>query len=183
MKRVLVAILIPILALLGWVSSLSYHIATSKTIQVRIQGFDPRDLLSGHYINFSLALDGLIPCDGSTREERCVCYSPSSDGVFHEAVWAGSCDAKPSPCATFLRGRCERSRFEAGVERYSIPEYLAPVLGVLPQNSSALLSLNSSGEGHVLKLFTDGVEIEEWAAEKLSASEAATAGGTPEPTP
>lgn len=169
-KKTAAALLIPIIALFGWVLSLEYHIATSQQIRVAIQGYDPRDILAGHYITFSLTTEPVNPCTTTPESQQnyCVCYSPAQDGISHTPTWGGLCDTKPSNCSVFVTGRCQWSRFTTDAERYSIPEYLAPALKVIPPGSSALLSVNNSGSMQVVQLYKDEMTIEEFAQNSLS---------------
>ena len=44
----------PLIALFAWTVSLYAQQATGREITVAIQGYDPRDLLSGHYISYTI---------------------------------------------------------------------------------------------------------------------------------
>lgn len=50
-KFVIAIVCFPILLISIWVSSLYIKIYTSKSVLVAVTGYDPRDLLSGHYVN------------------------------------------------------------------------------------------------------------------------------------
>lgn len=45
---------LPFLALLAWVFVLTVFRLNARDVRVRIEGFDPRDLLSGHYIQYTI---------------------------------------------------------------------------------------------------------------------------------
>ncbi len=49
-----VCLFAPVVALLGWLCWLTYQAHTGTEVKVRIQGYDPRDLLSGHYIQYEI---------------------------------------------------------------------------------------------------------------------------------
>ena len=54
-KKLLAGILsIPFIVLIIWISYLFYLRSTGTDIVVAIQGYDPRDLLSGHYIQYTI---------------------------------------------------------------------------------------------------------------------------------
>jgi uncharacterized membrane-anchored protein len=172
MNKVLIAIILPIFALLGWVLQIEYQHLNSQSIRVAVAGYDPRDLLAGHYINFSLSTGSVNPCSMQGAQEGlpniCLCYEPAPDGIYHQPNWGGLCNEKPQNCKTFIKGSCSYSRFITGIERYSIPEYLAEPLRVLPADSNALVSVTSSGNAQILKLFTKDQPIEEYAKEHYS---------------
>lgn len=51
-NKVIIAIVcFPILLICLWVSSLYVKIYTAKPVLIAVTGYDPRDLLSGHYVN------------------------------------------------------------------------------------------------------------------------------------
>ena len=174
MNKTVLALLVPIVALLGWVASIEYQIATSQKIRIHIEGYDPRDLLAGHYISFSISAADKTPCKDqgsiSTNAAYCLCYVPSSDGVFHQPSWGGLCDSKPQNCDTFIRGVCNWNRFTVSADRYSFPEYYASVLQTLPAESSAFVSVNKNGGMKVLQLYTKDQTLEEYAQQKLQES-------------
>ncbi len=47
-------VLLPVVILLAWVATLEVQIWQGREVVVRLQGYDPRDLLSGHYIRYQL---------------------------------------------------------------------------------------------------------------------------------
>lgn len=49
--------IVPILFLLGWVIYLSLFTLTAQEVKIRIMGYDPRDLLSGHYLAYQIDWD------------------------------------------------------------------------------------------------------------------------------
>ncbi len=50
----LVLMIAPALLLLGWGSVLSYQLHSGREVVLRIKGYDPRSLLSGHYIQYQI---------------------------------------------------------------------------------------------------------------------------------
>lgn len=49
-----VLVFLPILIVLIWVASINIELAKAKQVTIRIKGYDPRDLLSGHYIYYQI---------------------------------------------------------------------------------------------------------------------------------
>jgi len=47
-------VLLPVFILLTWVATLEVQIHQGREVVVRLRGYDPRDLLSGHYISYML---------------------------------------------------------------------------------------------------------------------------------
>lgn len=50
----LILMIAPALLLLGWVTILTAQIYSGKEVALRIKGYDPRSLLSGHYIQYQI---------------------------------------------------------------------------------------------------------------------------------
>lgn len=53
-KGIRLFFLLPIVFFLGWVIYLSAFTALAQEVTVRITGYDPRDLLSGHYLAYQI---------------------------------------------------------------------------------------------------------------------------------
>ena len=49
-KLLLVFLILPIVFLLAWNLYLEYELKSEKTVVVRMTGYDPKSLLSGHYL-------------------------------------------------------------------------------------------------------------------------------------
>lgn len=47
-------VLLPVIILLVWVMTLEVQIQQGREVVIRLRGYDPRDLLSGHYISYQL---------------------------------------------------------------------------------------------------------------------------------
>lgn len=70
---------LPTLVLAGWALSLPMLRADDPVMRVRLTGFDPRDLLRGHYLLARLDIAGLPP--GGAGAGDCVCLTPGgADG-------------------------------------------------------------------------------------------------------
>lgn len=87
----LFGLFIPAIALTIWLGKLELHYTFSPKIYVAATGYDPRDLLSGHYLNLTLDWE---KTDCSQFENK-VCakerferiyryYLPEADAVFLE---------------------------------------------------------------------------------------------------
>lgn len=53
----LLCLALPLLVLGSWIGSLSYDRATAKSYHVIVEGYDPRDLLHGRYLNLRYVWD------------------------------------------------------------------------------------------------------------------------------
>ena len=99
-KILAIALITPLICLAGWLIYLTFQRATGKEVIVSIQGYDPRDLLSGHYIRYTIDWEktncaqfenGLCPEEEFCKNARwgglCRFYVPERnaqelDGLF-----------------------------------------------------------------------------------------------------
>lgn len=156
------ALAVPIIALAGltiWKSSIR-HLGQELTLPIR--GYDPRDLLSGHYLIFTVDYGVQNLCaevrDPAQPQESWVCLGG-------EKKWSSR---EPERCRPRIRGRCDGGRFEAGIERFYVPQEKARSLEKLVQKGSAsiVLAISELGRAQIKDLLIDGVswtklEVEE----------------------
>lgn len=75
----LALLLVPTLVLAGWALSIPVKRAEQPSLRVGIVGFDPRDLLRGHYLQVRLDIDGLAePLAALDPVPDCVCLTPEA---------------------------------------------------------------------------------------------------------
>jgi len=172
-----IALIIPILALVGWVASLSSAKSSGELIRLAVVGYDPRDLLAGHYLNFQVSIAPVEPC-GTTPQinplETCVCFSKkastgNSIPEIAESYWGGDCASRPADCQIFMRGSCSGSRFESGLNRFYFPEQFAGVLKVVPPQSSVTVSMDRKGAAQLHEFYVAHKTLDQYAREVLAA--------------
>ena len=56
-KRMLILFFLPLIVLCGWTIGLFIQQSVGTEVKVAIYGYDPRDLLSGHYIQYQINWD------------------------------------------------------------------------------------------------------------------------------
>ncbi|TGK35468.1 GDYXXLXY protein [Leptospira gomenensis] len=134
-RVLLLAFLIPI----GFFSAEIVYLETfknqGKDLILPITGYDPRDLLAGHYLRYNIVFqsDALCKEDAtgeglktSKEREHCVCY-PRSGKIFeNDGYFVPDCNEdflkNRSLCRVHLRGKCVYGRFTIGNERYYVNE-------------------------------------------------------------
>lgn len=52
-----IALALPLVFFVGWIGLLSYAAHMYQEVKLPIQGYDPRDVLSGHYIQYTINWD------------------------------------------------------------------------------------------------------------------------------
>ncbi len=83
-KILAVILIVPFLCLAGWVMYLTVQRETGQEVTVAVAGYDPRDLLSGHYIQYTIDWNR-TDC---SQFENAVC---PKDAFCKEARWGRQC--------------------------------------------------------------------------------------------
>ena len=155
--RFALAVIIPLAVMVGWVLRLQLVVSSGAMIHVGVTGYDPRDLLAGHYLQYQLDLGEQSPCGVGAGGEQCVCFTESNSSLTRsQIVWSGACAAAPRECRGLLKGRCEHSRFVAGVERFYFAEGMSDMLRFIPTGASVMLKTDSDGQAVVVDLMVEG---------------------------
>ena len=147
-KALLVALLFPIIVLAALTAYRQFRLSAGTEVVLPISGYDPRDLLSGHYLIYTVDY-GVTELCRNTSEDKTgyVCLNSKSFS-----------DDPPAGCTQLIRGVCKSGRFEAGIEKYFVAESEAADLEkkVRSQVASIVLSLSSRGDAQVKDLLIDG---------------------------
>ena len=149
---IILALILPIavLAANAWLSHQQREHGDSVVLP--IHGFDPRDLLSGHYLTYEIdyGISEETGCPASDIE-AVVCLTPQAQ-VFPS-------DELPASCTQFISGSCNNdARFMTKLERFYIPEQYAKPLEKYVQNNQGklLISLDGAGNAAIRDLLIDG---------------------------
>ena len=163
MKKIWLCLAFPIVILAGITV---YHYVMSKIavteVMIRTEGYDPRDLLSGHYLRFrikykSKEFSGRRWHD-FCKEKPFVCLETDADNrvINDYAV------AKKNDCRITMKRHCDR----APLNRFYIPEEYAHILdrGLRESNDTWVrLSISRTGEPYVKNFYIDGMEWDKYA--------------------
>ena len=149
-KSILIVLIVPIIALLTLAIYKKYVFLTGQQITLPITGYDPRDLLSGYYLIYTVEYDIEQIChDQKYREDKIayICLKPRSFSYI-----------KPYNCDLFIKGVCNKRIFKAGIERYYIPKKHAKRLEKLVRShkASIVLSVPKNGDAQVKDLLING---------------------------
>jgi hypothetical protein len=156
-RLLLVAVVTPILGLLALIGRAELNLQNGREWHLPITGYDPRDLLSGHYLRYQYALDWQPPdrcgsaSDGAIDGGCCVCLSPTDEGRvprFHNV----RCD-EVAGCLSWARGGDL-----TGEQRFFVPAERAKELEDALRSRSARIraSITSDGVVAVDTLLLDG---------------------------
>ncbi len=136
MKKILLfaALAFPILGLLILTGIRAYRASTGYEMTFHVDGYDPRDLLSGRYVLYRVNYGPTDRCDEDRQQsldysrndknnrefEHCVCYSDPPDP--DTGYWQSCESIEEASCPVFIRGTCNYGRFSAGIEKFFVPE-------------------------------------------------------------
>jgi len=143
------ALVLPVLGLLILTGYQQLLISTGTEVVLPINGYDPRDLLSGHYITYTIDFESVQPCQKNRGgdEQHYIYLEPR----FESPVY-------PRDCRVFIKGKCKSRRFEAGIERFYISESDAQRVekSVKNKKASILISVSRDGTAKVKELLLNG---------------------------
>ncbi len=145
----LLALSLPIAMLAAMVLHHHWMRAHGQRIELPISGYDPRDLLAGHYLRYRVDY-GVDACGATPNlPAASICLEPRRAFVPSD---------RPGNCSLYLRGRCRLGRFEAGIERYYLPQTDAATMErLVRQHHAALrLSVTPDGDAAIVALLIDG---------------------------
>jgi len=157
----LISVLLPLLVIAGWAGYHEYSVRSGTEVEFKVVGYDPRDLLSGHYLNYRVDY-GVDVCGSNYRrdEDYCVCLVQTGLSTSPLLVdVAVSCESVS--CPLYLRGRCT-GRFHTGLEKFYFPDEYKDKLRVVPPNSSIRVKIDRMGRGHVVDFLVNGVPLSEY---------------------
>jgi uncharacterized membrane-anchored protein len=171
----IVVLVLPILVLTG----MALKSATSQQVgqqiwQVKIAGYDPRDLLYGHYLRFQYDwnMEGnrsVIP--SGYKGNVCMCLNSSDTGYKNPTAYPVQCEVTtPNMCESSIKVykhgvRYSLNRNEAQ-ERYFIPEENAYEIDMLFRRGEADFYVEfMAHEDHsvsVRDLYVDGMPLRDY---------------------
>jgi uncharacterized membrane-anchored protein len=157
-KKLIICLLVPIISLLSLTASKAYKAYSGKKFTLDIVGFDPRDLLSGHYLIYRIKyLDN----------EKRICNSKNNGrDVYYcfDNKQASTLSWKLSKCIYKIKGTCSGNRFKAGIERFYIPDEYAVELDrvIRDQKGKIILSVNRQGSVQVSNLLIENIDWKEY---------------------
>ena len=165
-KKLLFALIFPILLMALMAGYKQYIVFVGKELILKIKGFDPRDLLSGHYLIYEIDYN-----DRNSQGEFCnrqhqrkrnsiksfACINKTSygsgdndgDNYVETTFYTGTRNPKYTKCDFHIVGEGKNRRFYAGIERFYIPEKDAIILDRLVRNSKGKIVLKVTNTGKV----------------------------------
>lgn len=153
--KAFILIFVPVFSLMAWTAYHASLVYFGDKVTLKVAGYDPRDLLSGHYLTYRVDYGALPLCEKRSGHQTCLCLSTPGNGLPATAHWAGECSERPE-CSLWLRGKCTWAGFEANIERYYFAERFSKQLATVPPDATIAVSLNGRGSGVVTGFFVKG---------------------------
>ena len=162
MLKTKILLFLPIFVLLAWTLSVQSMIARGTKLDLPVRGYDPRDILAGHYL--SVAVDySSFPSECKTEDKemrwkkRDAFFCASSGRIVLE---------KQTDCGAFIKGYCWYDRFNDNVSRFYVPEEVAGRLEKeirkKENNPMLRLSLTPDGRAFPVEFILQGMPYKEW---------------------
>jgi uncharacterized membrane-anchored protein len=137
-----------------------YDSSHGTEVKFRVQGYDPRDLLAGHYLTYRVDYGSRITCGQFSNDldyintQHCLCLTVDNAGVATAATGATeSCAAIKESCSLWLKGQCQyNDNFQAQIERFYIPEGNRADNITTSENAQITVRISKSGRGMVTGL-------------------------------
>lgn len=162
-KKLAASLIFSILFLAGLAIYKAIKTASGKEIAIPITGYDPRDLLSGHYLTYRLDLNNICSDEFYTRSPVNVCIRQAGENGIESSIIIRS-GTGYTGCDSILKGKCKNGNFTAGIERFYIPEKYSMELERIIKKGKAriLISVDGKGNPTVKDLLIDGVPWREY---------------------
>lgn len=149
-RMTLVAVLVPLLGLATLAGRAEYAVRNGPVWIIPIDGFDPRDLLHGQYLQYRYRLrwDGIDTCGDVADAARelspgcCLCLQRGDSDGFDPAVHQLPCSSAAETCEAWVH-----SEAMMGQQRYFVPEDRAGELESALRSHPAAIELATTPQG------------------------------------
>ncbi len=175
-KILIAALAFPVLGLMMLTGFKAYKVSSGYEMTFDVRGYDPRDLLSGHYVQYRVDYGPALDCNDlenppelettpakktQTEFDQCVCYSDPPDP--DSGYWQDCASIEKTSCPVFIKGACSYGRFTAGIEKFFVPEEKAAYYDSVLRSEGARLTvkIDASGSAAIVDLDLP-VSFEEW---------------------
>ncbi len=176
----LLVLALPILTMGLLIGLNTYNKTTGDLYRIPITGYDPRDILRGHYLTFRYDWNWKNPKIANCKGTKCtLCLTPeSANNNYNPSAFIISRDANLKECTNHINGMSYgASSFEIGskkaynLRRYYIPEQYAYDLdsALRGRNRDEQkhkfdigLRVNKNGQAFIERMYIDGQPLEEW---------------------
>ncbi len=135
---VLAALIWPLVIWGAVVGMKTFNWFSGASLTLEVRGYDPRDLLSGHYLQYEVEYGVTVGC-GEGNGPAYV-YHPGNPGRARLADNPPAGDSN----VVYIAGSCQNWRFRAGIERFYVPEEAAQRLDAILRGRKMAASIEVS---------------------------------------
>jgi uncharacterized membrane-anchored protein len=155
MRIILLAL--PLMIVAGWAG---YHEVNSRIgteVIFKVRGYDPRDLLAGHYLTYEVVYDPpIMKCENNKPVFACLATGEVSSELDEE-------------CEVSLRGTCYWGRFRGNIERFYVPEAYARdldrALRFEEVDAKIKVFVTNKGVGYVKEMYFNDLTADDFLAQ------------------
>ena len=144
-RKVLLAVALPIVTVCLLIVRAELNVNSGSEWELSIEGYDPRDILRGHYLRFQVDYHLNEADEGCLGQATC-CLCLTDVGERIPSVRSEDCNLAIAQCDSIIR-----SEFERSLNRFYIPEDFArhaeSLLIEAQQNANAYLKVSISEGG------------------------------------
>ena len=170
MTKTRILLFLPVLILLGWMFSVQAKISSGAVLDMPIRGYDPRDILAGHYLSVRVDFDSFeSECKIKEKEKRR--YHFDRPAFFCADSKRIVLNRPEQGCEVFIEGSCPYDYFRSDVAtRFYISEKHARVLdrAVRDRGNKPMLRLSVTKDGRAfpVDLILEGIPYKDWLKKK-----------------
>lgn len=168
-KLLITSIVFPILALMLLTAYKHYKVNYGKEIIIPIRGFDPRNLLSGHYLIYQLDLNIANYSDEDhNKKDVYLGVNQLANYKVRSTILHNYHAGLNSKYDIILKGSFKRNRFTSGIERFYIPEKYSRKLDRVVRNRQGkiIVSVDSKGKAYIKDLLINNKSWREFVKEE-----------------
>lgn len=169
------ALLLPLIGMIAMIVVHTHNRETGTNWRIPVTGYDPRDLLRGHYLTFRYDWNWAETQQTCQGQDCALCLSPVDNSGVNPEVALMSKDLAVQTCDTFIVGSSYRGKdFRIGSDkangltRYYIPENRAELLDKALRlwtddaKFEVSLSINESGQAFIDQMYINDMVLEDW---------------------
>lgn len=156
-KRLIISLAFPVICLVALAVFKGIKVHSGRTIVLPILGYDPRDILKGHYLTYTVDYGRGNICRGQGEERDIYLCLGEKEGETR--IISGPREQYARGCRGIIKGRCGKDeRFHAGIEKFFIPENRALELDKLVRGKkgSLVLKVDQDGNAVISDLLIEG---------------------------
>jgi len=166
------SLILAVSAPLGLVLKAEHILKTSPVIKIKIAGYDPRDLLYGHYLTYRYDWNwkgGKANDDACAGDHCCLCVGDSGTDPEVELMQCPVSNETDGPrCPHIIHGRYNGMNFFSpeGDQRYYVDERIGENLSALLRNGKETfrigLGVTPGGKTMIEKLYIDDQTLSDY---------------------